>query len=79
MDYDEWTPLGRGDPLKNDPTYDYVPPVLDRVSYWLEPEARTPDPPLTTPAATSTTPTTVSQISKAEVSDLARQVRLNTI
>ncbi|XP_054265357.1 uncharacterized protein LOC128988152 [Macrosteles quadrilineatus] len=44
MDYDEWTPLGRGDPLKNDPTYDYVPPVLDRVNYWLEPEARTPDP-----------------------------------
>lgn len=36
MDYDEWTPLGRGDPLKNDPTYDYVPPVLDRVQYWLD-------------------------------------------
>ncbi|XP_033226696.1 uncharacterized protein LOC117179133 [Belonocnema kinseyi] len=35
MDYDEWTPLGRGDPLKNDPTFDYVPPVLDRVQYWL--------------------------------------------
>ncbi|XP_046664184.1 mucin-2-like [Homalodisca vitripennis] len=51
MDYDEWTPLGRGDPLKNDPTYDYVPPVLDRVNYWLEPKARTPDPPLTTPEA----------------------------
>ncbi|XP_063990287.1 mucin-2 [Diachasmimorpha longicaudata] len=34
MDY-EWTPLGRGDPLKNDPTFDYVPPVLDRVQYWL--------------------------------------------
>ncbi|RZC35047.1 uncharacterized protein BDFB_002775, partial [Asbolus verrucosus] len=30
MDYDQWKPLGRGDPLKNDPTYDYVPPVLDR-------------------------------------------------
>ena len=36
MDYEEWTPLGRGDPLKNDPTYDYVPPVLDRVQYWLD-------------------------------------------
>lgn len=35
MDYDEWTPLGRGDPLKNNPTFDYVPPVLDRVLYWL--------------------------------------------
>ncbi|XP_011305521.1 uncharacterized protein [Fopius arisanus] len=35
MDYDEWTPLGRGDPLKNDPTFDYVPPVLERVQYWL--------------------------------------------
>ncbi|KAE8750269.1 hypothetical protein FOCC_FOCC003078 [Frankliniella occidentalis] len=38
MDYDEWTPLGHGDPLKNDPTYDYVPPVLDRVHYWMEPK-----------------------------------------
>lgn len=46
MDYDEWTPLGRGDPLKNDPTYDYVPPVLDRVHYWMDPSKRTPDPPL---------------------------------
>lgn len=45
VDYDEWTPLGRGDPLKNDPTYDYVPPVLERVHYWLEPSSRTPDPP----------------------------------
>lgn len=36
MDYDEWTPLGRGDPLKNNPTFDYVPPVLDRVQYWLD-------------------------------------------
>lgn len=27
-------PVGRGDPLKNDPTYDYSPPVLDRVHYW---------------------------------------------
>lgn len=46
MEYDEWTPLGRGDPLKNDPTYDYVPPVLERVHYWMDPSARTPDPPL---------------------------------
>ncbi|GLH15988.1 Uncharacterized protein GBIM_20374 [Gryllus bimaculatus] len=45
MDYDEWTPLGRRDPLKNDPTYDYVPPVLERVHYWIEPSSRTPDPP----------------------------------
>lgn len=45
MDYDQWTPLGRGDPLKNDPTYDYVPPVLERVHYWIEPSSRKPDPP----------------------------------
>lgn len=31
----EWKPVGRGDPLK-DPTYDYMPPVLDRVRYWAE-------------------------------------------
>ncbi|PSN57206.1 hypothetical protein C0J52_05032 [Blattella germanica] len=48
MEYDEWTPLGRGDPLKNDPTYDYVPPVLERVHYWIEPSSRTPDPPMST-------------------------------
>ncbi|CAD6219993.1 GSCOCG00011538001-RA-CDS [Cotesia congregata] len=41
MDYDEWTPLGRGDPLKNDPTFDYVPPVLDRVQYWLDTQTST--------------------------------------
>lgn len=46
MDYEQWTPLGRGDPLKNDPTYDYVPPVLDRVHYWIEPALRKPDPPI---------------------------------
>lgn len=35
MEYNEWMPVGRrGDPLKNDPTYDYSPPVLDRVRYW---------------------------------------------
>jgi hypothetical protein len=36
VDYNgQWTPVGRGDPLK-DPTYDYLPPVLDRVRYWGE-------------------------------------------
>ncbi|XP_018573004.1 uncharacterized protein LOC108912289 [Anoplophora glabripennis] len=46
IDYDQWKPLGRGDPLKNDPTYDYVPPVLDRVQYWVDPALRKPDPPV---------------------------------
>lgn len=32
----EWQPVGRGDPLKEDPTFDYMPPVLDRVRYWRE-------------------------------------------
>ncbi|XP_016661597.1 atrophin-1 isoform X2 [Acyrthosiphon pisum] len=41
MDFEEWTPLGRGDPLKNDPTFDYLPPVLDRVHYWKSPPAAT--------------------------------------
>ncbi|XP_055600337.1 uncharacterized protein LOC129749396 [Uranotaenia lowii] len=36
FEYNEWHPVGRGDPLKNDPTYDYSPPVLDRVHYWNE-------------------------------------------
>lgn len=36
MDYNQWKPLGRGDPLKNDPTFDYVPPALDRVHYWVD-------------------------------------------
>lgn len=44
MDYDEWTPLGRGDPLKNNPTFDYVPPVLDRVQYWLDTQQHTTEP-----------------------------------
>lgn len=36
MEYtNEWTPVGRGDPLK-DPTFDYMPPLLDRVRYWAE-------------------------------------------
>nr|CAH7715444.1 unnamed protein product [Callosobruchus chinensis] len=43
MDYEQWKPLGRGDPLNNDPTYDYVPPVLDRVQYWVDPADRKPD------------------------------------
>ncbi|XP_060532426.1 uncharacterized protein LOC132705676 [Cylas formicarius] len=38
IDYDQWKPLGRGDPLKNDPTFDYVPPVLDQVRYWVDPK-----------------------------------------
>ncbi|KYQ50038.1 hypothetical protein ALC60_10914 [Trachymyrmex zeteki] len=44
MDYDEWTPLGRGDPLKNNPTFDYVPPVLDKVQYWLDSQQHTTEP-----------------------------------
>ncbi|XP_053691849.1 uncharacterized protein LOC128740336 [Sabethes cyaneus] len=36
MEYNEWHPVGRGDPLKNDPTFDYSPPVLERVRYWPE-------------------------------------------
>lgn len=35
LEYNEWLPVGRGDPLK-DPTYDYMPPVLERVRYWAE-------------------------------------------
>ncbi|CAG9785701.1 unnamed protein product [Diatraea saccharalis] len=37
MDFDQWKPLtGRGDPLRKDPTYDYEPPVLERVHYWAD-------------------------------------------
>ncbi|XP_023950867.1 uncharacterized protein LOC112055090 isoform X1 [Bicyclus anynana] len=37
MDFDQWKPLtGRGDPLRNDPTYDYEPPVLEKVHYWAD-------------------------------------------
>ncbi|KXJ77979.1 hypothetical protein RP20_CCG005956 [Aedes albopictus] len=39
LEYNEWHPVGRGDPLKNDPTYDYSPPVLERVRYWPENKA----------------------------------------
>lgn len=31
-----WTPIGPGDPLNKDPTYDYSPPVLNRVRYWAD-------------------------------------------
>lgn len=28
--------MGHSDPLKNDPTFDYVPPTLGSVRYWSE-------------------------------------------
>lgn len=43
LEYNEWMPVGRGDPLKNDPTYDYSPPVLDRVRYWADGNANKKD------------------------------------
>ncbi|XP_038214816.1 uncharacterized protein LOC119834502 [Zerene cesonia] len=37
MDFEQWKPLtGRGDPLRNDPTYDYEPPMLEKVHYWAD-------------------------------------------
>ncbi|XP_026752229.3 uncharacterized protein LOC113512528 [Galleria mellonella] len=37
MNFDQWKPLtGRGDPLRKDPTYDYEPPLLERVHYWAD-------------------------------------------
>lgn len=37
VDYNnQWTPVGHSDPLKNGPTFDYVPPTLDSVRYWSE-------------------------------------------
>lgn len=36
VDYNQWTPVGHADPLKNDPTFDYVPPTLGSVRYWSE-------------------------------------------
>lgn len=37
VDYNnQWTPVGHSDPLKNDPTFDYVPPTLGSVRYWSE-------------------------------------------
>lgn len=38
MEFTHWRPIGRGDPLQNDPTFDYVPPVLERVRYWASSE-----------------------------------------
>ncbi|XP_075225872.1 uncharacterized protein LOC142327008 [Lycorma delicatula] len=70
MQYDEWTPLGRGDPLKNDPTFDYVPPVLERVHYWVPPDARTPDPP-----RSSSTTTTVLPASRPQVSVIQDRIQ----
>lgn len=72
MDYDEWRPLGRGDPLKNDPTYDYVPPVLETVHYWMEPSKRTPDPPIPNPGvlilgSTRTEPTLTSRFTTNKI------------
>lgn len=29
-------PVGHSDPLKNDPTFDYVPPTSGNVRYWSE-------------------------------------------
>lgn len=29
-------PVGHSDPLKNDPTFDYVPPTSGSVRYWSE-------------------------------------------
>lgn len=49
MDFEQWTPLGRGDPLKNDPTFDYLPPVLDKVLYWKSSAAPPPPPPAPAP------------------------------
>ncbi|XP_067009511.2 mucin-3A [Anabrus simplex] len=70
VDYDEWTPLGRGDPLKNDPTYDYVPPVLDRVHYWIDPSSRTPDPPLVTEVPSVATPSDVPVLQTRQQPDI---------
>lgn len=37
VDYNnQWTPVGHSDPLKNDPTFDYVPPTLGSVRYWSD-------------------------------------------
>ncbi|XP_037039843.1 uncharacterized protein LOC119076924 [Bradysia coprophila] len=38
----KWLPVGRSDPLKNDPTYDYSPPTIDhRIHYWDEKSTKT--------------------------------------
>lgn len=37
VDYNnQWMPVGHSDPLKNEPTFDYSPPTLERVRYWDE-------------------------------------------
>lgn len=37
IDYNnQWTPVGHSDPLKRDPTFDYVPPSSGSVRYWSE-------------------------------------------
>nr|XP_022903602.1 uncharacterized protein LOC111415930 [Onthophagus taurus]XP_022903607.1 uncharacterized protein LOC111415930 [Onthophagus taurus] len=36
MDYEQWKPILNGDPLKNDPTFDYVPPMVEAVRYWRD-------------------------------------------
>ncbi|XP_071454542.1 proteoglycan 4 [Hetaerina americana] len=72
LEYDEWTPLGRGDPLKNDPTYDYVPPVLERVHYWMDPSSRTPDVPQPT-LASALPPTPPSATTPSSAADLRPQ------
>lgn len=61
MDFEEWKPLGRGDPLKNDPTFDYLPPVLDRVLYWKSPPAATNRAHYYSSASTATPTTPPSQ------------------
>ncbi|XP_026810728.1 mucin-2 [Rhopalosiphum maidis] len=62
MDFEEWTPLGRGDPLKNDPTFDYLPPVLDRVHYWKPPPPATNRAHYYSSASTATPTTPPSQV-----------------
>ncbi|XP_031639818.1 uncharacterized protein LOC116351814 isoform X2 [Contarinia nasturtii] len=32
----DWMPVGHADPLKNYPTYDYVPPTSGSVRYWSD-------------------------------------------
>ncbi|KAL1139476.1 hypothetical protein AAG570_006460 [Ranatra chinensis] len=54
MEFPEWKPLGRGDPLK-DPTNEYLPPVLDKVRYWLPTTGVTPAAPTHSAPHTDTT------------------------
>lgn len=41
VDYNQWMPVGHSDPLKNDPTFDYVPPTSGSVRYWSESDEKT--------------------------------------